>query len=318
MSNVLISIIIPVFNREAIVKKTLDSILKQTYTNWECIIVDDGSTDKTERTIGEYTLKNKNIQFYKRPKHLIKGANSCRNYGVTLAKGEFINWFDSDDIMKPEFLAEKVGAFKLEINAVIHRNNYANYQLTEFRNSKFEYENNKSLFYNYAMENIEIQTCGFMWRKSFLEGKPLFDITVTRYQDNEFHIRMLALKSLNVQIIDTILATIRSGDGHDSQISAKANLTKQKLYDVFYYRYQCLKLAKDNNLDIDAHFNKTIAKKTLWAFYAGLRFEKKSIKRFKDFVKYYLKLQYVYASPQMTIIDGVKSQFYILKIIAFR
>ena len=89
-----------------------------------------------------------------------------------------------------------------------------------------------------------------MWKKTFLDNKPLFDETIMRYQDNEFHIRMLAIQSLKVEILETVLATIRSGDGHDSQISAKANITKQKLYDVFYYRYQCLKLAKDNKINV--------------------------------------------------------------------
>lgn len=318
MSNPLVSIIIPVFNRESIVKVTLDSIIDQTYTNWECIIIDDGSTDNTEHTIAEYAIKKQNIKFHKRPNHLIKGANSCRNYGFTMAKGEFINWFDSDDIMKPTFLEKKINTFKHHTDAVIHRNNYANYQLNQFRDSKFSYKNDNNLFYNYAMEVIEIQTCGFMWKTSFLEGKPLFDVSIMRYQDNEFHIRMLAIKSLKVEFIDDVLATIRSGDGHDSQISAKANITKKKLYDVFYYRFQCLKLAKDNTINVDANFNKVIAKKTLWAFYAGLRFETSCGKRLKDFIKYYSKLQYVYSSPQMTMFDGVKSHFYILKTIAFR
>lgn len=297
---------------------TLDSIIAQSYTNWECLIIDDGSIDNTEQTIAEYTKKDNRFKYSKRPNHLVKGANSCRNYGFSLAKGQYINWFDSDDIMQPAFLEKKIAEFKANIDAVIHRNNYANYQLTAFRDSKFEYDNGKSLFYNYAMETIEIQTCGFMWKKTFLVDKPLFDETIMRYQDNEFHIRMLAIQSLKVEILETVLATIRSGDGHDSQISAKANITKQKLYDVFYYRYQCLKLAKDNNINVDAYFNKTIAKKTLWAFYAGLKFESSFTRRLKDFFKYYMRLQYVYSSPQMSPIDGIKSQFYILKIIAFR
>ncbi|WGD34881.1 glycosyltransferase family 2 protein [Olleya sp. YS] len=313
----LVSIIIPVFNRESIIKMTLDSIQAQTYNNWECLVIDDGSSDHTEQTIAEYSNKDNRIQYKIRPNHLVKGANSCRNYGFTLAKGIYINWFDSDDVMKSTFLEDKVNAFTTNTDAVIHRNNYANYQLTVFRDSKFEYQNGKSLFYNYAMETIEIQTCGFMWKKTFLEGKPLFDEAIMRYQDNEFHIRMIAQQPKLV-ILDKVLATIRSGDGHDSQISAKANITKQKLYDVFYYRYQCLKLAKDNSISVDANFNKIIAKKTLWAFYAGLRFETNLKQRLKDFIKYYRRLQYVYSSPQMSPLDSIKSQFYILKIIAFR
>jgi len=314
VSKNLISIIIPVFNRESIIKMTLDSILNQTYLNWECIIIDDESTDNTEKTITEYITKNNKFTYYKRPKHLIKGANSCRNYGFTLAKGECINWFDSDDIMQPNFLEEKINAFDDETYAVVHRNDYANYELTAYRDSKFEYNNGKSLFYNYAMETIEIQTCGFMWRRSFLENKPLFDESITRYQDNEFHIRILALQP-RLKILNVVLATIRSGDGHDSQISSKVNVTKQKLYDVFYYRYQCLKLAKKHPALSDKIFNKTIAKKALWAFYAGLRFESNFIQRIKDVFKKYLKLQFVYNNPQLSYFDSIKSKFYILKII---
>ena len=167
------------------------------------------------------------------------------------------------------------------------------------------------------MENIEIQTCGFMWRASFLENKELFDSAIMRYQDNEFHIRMLALQP-NLKILDSVLATIRSGDGHNGQISAMANVTKRKLYDVFYYRYQCLQLAKKDTVSVDDAFNKTISKKTLWAFYAGLRFEKNIIKRLRDVVRYYSRLKKVYANPKITIVDGLKSRLYILKIILFR
>ena len=87
---------------------------------------------------------------------------------------------------------------------------------------------------------------------------------------------------------------------------------------MFYYRYQCLKLAADNTISLDADFNRVIAKKTLWAFYAGLRFETSLVNRFKDFIKYYRRLQYVYSSPQMSVLDSIKSQFYILKTIVFR
>lgn len=317
MKTKLVSIIIPVYNRAAIIKATLDAIINQSYQHWECIIVDDGSTDGTEHTINTYKKNDSRFVFVKRPNTLIKGANSCRNYGYTLAKGNYINWFDSDDIMTPNFLEEKVNAFTLESDAVIHRNNYASYNLTEYRDSKFVYNNNKSLFYNYAMEHIELQTCCFMWKRSYLKDKTLFNEDITRYQDNEFHIRMLALKP-KLKILNKVLATIRSGNGHKSQISATTNITTKKLYDVFYYRYQCLKLAKDYALHVDATFNKTIAKKALWAFYAGISFEKRMGRRFRDFASYYLKLQYVYSSPQLTVLDAWKSQMYIIKIIIFK
>lgn len=94
----LVSIIIPTYNRAHIIGETLDSVIAQTHTNWECIVVDDGSTDNTNQVLKKYEKKDARIKFYKRPSNRKKGANACRNYGFELSKGEFINWLDSDDL----------------------------------------------------------------------------------------------------------------------------------------------------------------------------------------------------------------------------
>ncbi len=317
MISPLVSIIIPVYNRESIIKETLKSISNQSYSNWECIIIDDGSTDKTEETINGFLKDDDRFKYSKRPDSWKKGANSCRNYGYSIAKGKYINWFDSDDIMESAFLLEKVSAFRKSTVAVLHRNKYANYKLTEHRESKFSYGDDKGLFYAYAMETIEIQTCGFMWLSDYLKGKSLFDENISRYQDNEFHIRMLAYNP-KLEVIDAVLATIRSGDGDESQISSRQNLSKKKLYDIFYYRYQCLFLVEKHGMEVDVEYNKTISKKTLWAFYNGLRFEKNLLGRIKDVFKYYGKLRLVYANVDMSFYDSLKSHMYIFKVICFR
>ncbi|MCG9973025.1 glycosyltransferase family 2 protein [Christiangramia crocea] len=95
----LISIIIPTYNRANYIRKTLESIKEQTYTNWECIIVDDGSEDNTLEILQEYLKHDSRFKLFARPKEKRKGANSCRNYGFTKCKGKLIKWFDSDDIM---------------------------------------------------------------------------------------------------------------------------------------------------------------------------------------------------------------------------
>ncbi len=107
----LVSIIIPVFNRADLTIETLQSIQNQSYVNFECILVDDGSTDDSFAVISEFIKGDARFQLYTRPENRLKGANSCRNYGFEISKGKFINWFDSDDIMHPDFISSKMAVF---------------------------------------------------------------------------------------------------------------------------------------------------------------------------------------------------------------
>lgn len=318
MNDHLISILIPVFNREQIIIETLKSIRQQTYANWECIIIDDGSTDSTEKTVNGFVDRDQRFTFYKRPENVSKGANGCRNYGFLKATGYAVNWFDSDDIMSPNFLKEKVGHLLNGVDAVIHRNKYSNYELTVFRDSKFDYKNKFGLFNSYGLEKIELQTCCFLWKKEFLVDKKLFDPFINRYQDNEFHIRMLALVNTKFKVLDKVLATIRSGNGHSSQISHKQNVTKGKLWDVFYFRSQCIDLKYEHNIQTESFFDKTIGKKTLWAMYAALKLEQKPSIRRQDLKKRKSRLNQIYKLDSFSMIDVVKSKLYVLKLTIFK
>jgi glycosyltransferase involved in cell wall biosynthesis len=91
----LVSCIIPTYNREKFLPDSIDSVLKQTYKNWELIIVDDRSTDGTKKLIEKYMKKDKRIKYVKN-KHK-QGPAGARNQGVELAKGEYIAFLDSDD-----------------------------------------------------------------------------------------------------------------------------------------------------------------------------------------------------------------------------
>lgn len=106
----MISIIIPTYNRAHLIAATLVSIQQQSYTNWECIVVDDGSTDHTDEVLQRFVEQDNRIQYYKRPLALKKGPSSCRNYGFSVAKGAYIQFFDSDDIMHVNHLEEKRNA----------------------------------------------------------------------------------------------------------------------------------------------------------------------------------------------------------------
>ncbi len=112
MDNPLISIIIPTYNRAYVIGETLDSVLAQTYSNWECIVVDDGSNDNTEEIIKSYSEKDNRIQFYQRPISKKKGASTCRNYGLEKYKGEFVQYLDSDDLLDASKFTEQLKILK--------------------------------------------------------------------------------------------------------------------------------------------------------------------------------------------------------------
>ena len=98
----MISIVTPTYNRAKLVVNTIESVLKQTYTDWELIVVDDGSTDNTSEIIQPY-LSDKRITYIQKAN---SGATDTRNVGAFSAKGEFLTFLDSDDEALPTWLEE--------------------------------------------------------------------------------------------------------------------------------------------------------------------------------------------------------------------
>lgn len=103
-NNPKVTIIMATYNRAHFIEETLLSIQKQTFSKWECLIIDDGGSDNTEEVIAEILMQDKRFQFLKRPDIYLKGLSGCRNYGLDLAKGEYIIFFDDDDIVHPQNL----------------------------------------------------------------------------------------------------------------------------------------------------------------------------------------------------------------------
>ena len=116
MENPLVSIIIPTFNRAHLIGETLESVIAQTYQNWECIVVDDGSTDYTEELMEIFCKKNNRFQFYHRPATRNKGASACRNFGFQQSKGDLIQYLDSDDILSSNKLEDQVSILNTNLD----------------------------------------------------------------------------------------------------------------------------------------------------------------------------------------------------------
>lgn len=99
--HVFISIVVPTYNRAHLIADTLKSLQKQNYDQYEIIVVDDGSTDNTEEVVK--ALADSRTQYVK--KNNAERA-AARNFGASMAKGEYVNFFDSDDLALPNHLAE--------------------------------------------------------------------------------------------------------------------------------------------------------------------------------------------------------------------
>lgn len=217
MPTELVSIIIPTYNREFVIRHTLESVLNQTHKNWECIIVDDGSTDMTECIVQEFVNNDSRFLFYKRPEHKTKGANSCRNYGFEKSKGKYIQWFDSDDIMHPN---------KIYLKLAYLLNNNIDFVVccgVEFDETIENTLGNWDQIYDdspvlsHITGKISFHTNGPLFRRNFLMNKPLFNENLQRKQEWEFYTRLL-FQSTNYLPINKVLYYFRI---HSASINGK-------------------------------------------------------------------------------------------------
>jgi len=121
-----VDIILPNYNSSEFIEKTIDSVIGQTHKNWNLIIVDDCSDEKTKKILNNYS-QNKNIQIVFLDKN--KGAAFCRNHALELSKSEYVAFLDSDDVWFPDKLIKQINFMK--------KNNY-NFTYTNYTPYKGE------------------------------------------------------------------------------------------------------------------------------------------------------------------------------------
>ncbi|WP_075352676.1 glycosyltransferase family 2 protein [Algoriphagus marinus] len=107
----LVSFIIPHYNSVQYINETISSIESQTYKNFEIIVVDDNSSEEVFKELKNIINGREKISLYSLPKQFVKGANSCRNFGLLHSKGDFVNFIDSDDIILPTKIEAQLKVF---------------------------------------------------------------------------------------------------------------------------------------------------------------------------------------------------------------
>lgn len=168
------SLIIPAYNVEKYIKKCLDSVLNQTYNNYEIIIINDGSTDNTSKILESYK-SNKKIKLINQEN---KGLSSARNTGVSNAKGDYILFIDSDDFIEKELLETLNKTIKDEdlIRFQIRTLDETNKIIKEYKEETFNNLNGIEAFNKLSKYNlVELAVCYAYKKETFLKNNYRFE-----------------------------------------------------------------------------------------------------------------------------------------------
>ncbi|PIB30141.1 hypothetical protein BFP78_13865 [Gaetbulibacter sp. 5U11] len=193
MNKPLVSIIVPTYNKVLLAIETLESIAAQTYKQWECIIVDDGSKIEEYNTILNFTKTDRRFTLYKRPSNKPKGANACRNYGMALSKGDYIQFFDNDDIMLPHCIAGRVEELQAStLDFVVFSMDIFDGNQVYVNSDQIIVSNWQEALDEFLSERrLPWNLQRVLFKSKLIKGRISFNEELLRFQDGDFNIRVL-------------------------------------------------------------------------------------------------------------------------------
>lgn len=228
--NPLVSIIIPTYNRAHLIRETIESVFNQSYRPVELLIIDNGGSDDTKKVVDSFreTTAGLFVNYVYLEK---KGGNAARNTGIELAKGEYLQFFDSDDIMLPGYIS-------------IRMNVLTTSQKLDFCGCNWKYfgsggkpalpasnvNGHAHSLYNHLYHHL-LPTPSFLLKKQSIEKIGRWDEKVIRLQDIDYFSRLF-YKGLNGCWLDDVLIDIRQ---HDHNISANNSV---EVFQSSTYVYQ--------------------------------------------------------------------------------
>jgi len=206
----LISCIIPTFNRADKIARAATSVLRQTWSNLELIIVDDQSTDNTREVVQSLAEKEPRIIYLLNPE---KGANRARNYAISRAEGEFFAFLDDDDQWLPAKLEKQMDCFQKHPDAGLvftAFKRYAANRITRRHPSRLSRIRSNKITDRLLKQNF-ITTSVMLVKKDIFQQVGLFDPNQKSFQDWEFLIR-ISLKFPIVYLNKTLIRQYESND----------------------------------------------------------------------------------------------------------
>lgn len=246
----LVSIIIPTYNSAHLIEETLKSVFLQTYYNWECIIVDDGSNDNTETVVKKWQEKDQRFLYINIKK---TGASHSRNIGFEKARGSYIQYLDADDLLHPEKLEKQLGlmlANKLDLSYT-HWSHFTD-SISEKAHYRFwnvkvrEFLTGKDIIESFGMQNWFVPPISWLVTRHLIEAAGQWNPSITNNDDGEYFARVLC-KAEKVMELKQILAYYRITKGN-----SLSKLNTEDKIDSAYFSYQLivdlLKKEKDSKL----------------------------------------------------------------------
>jgi glycosyltransferase involved in cell wall biosynthesis len=172
MRDTLVSIVVPLFNAQLYLNDTLNSIFAQTYPDWECIIVDDGSTDSSKDISKEYCKTDDRFIYYFQSN---SGPSVARNLGINSSKGDYILFLDSDDVILPEYLSIMLNESKgVEKNVILYSNLFQGNGDNIYEKSPFSRNTNigidisfNDMYRKFGLEFLFIPSCALFPKMAF-------------------------------------------------------------------------------------------------------------------------------------------------------
>lgn len=218
----IISIIIPTFNRERQLGIVVQSLQLQSESNWECIVVDDGSTDNTTELITKISTQDHRIKYTKRNREP-KGAPTCRNIGASLASSTHLLFFDSDDLFFPwaiETIANQLNNspesdMYIYQQLVYHVHASKHFWWRTIDTSKEDYLKRIVSF------DFSLSTHSVIWKKDYFKKLDQWDEGLNAWQDPPLHIKAM-IDDCSIQWIGNSPLAIIVQQQNSDQISAKA------------------------------------------------------------------------------------------------
>jgi len=226
--NFKVSVITPVYNREKYIAKAINSVINQTYNNWEYILVDDGSTDDSLNIISEFARKDSRVRLIQR-KREPKGASTCRNIGITESNGEYVIFLDSDDYLLDHCLSSRIKAFgeNSHLDFIV----FQMIVVKEGHHDKvlWNIDSNDSDLFRFLSFDFVWSVTSPIWKKEALVKLCGFDEALSCWQDIDLSLRAILNGHIYKKMFDLSPDCVNVIHNHDS-ISQKGSHSIKHLY----------------------------------------------------------------------------------------